>query len=518
MWKYISWAICLALLWSLLSCFANTVGVKAEEITTGNLLPNAGDSDSNYQSVDNNIPNVSSSCNEFTLNNATCLGQEIEVTGTGTVNTTGSLLNVTTNSDTTTQDKLDNGITLNSTTVVQNCEWDGSSNECGNRRGAQDSFKTTVKILDSNGNTLSSVDQIRNTDSHYYSNAHKYTDQVIYTGSGSSSFDWTWTGIDNDPNPLNLGGPNLLGASLTMTYENVVLEVETQTALNEVSSVINTTKIEESVNVEIKEEAATLIATVQTIAAAPLPTTTKVVQVKAAIKKFESKTNTKVTKATVTSKPAATTTSVVQANKIVTTKKATTIAKQIIQTTTKKETINEKKEEQKEKKSEVKTEKKQEKKKQEKQKKVTSAKEKSTEEKKSSSTSTTTKSVSTKSNTKQKKLQSEKVKANITKIMAKVDEQVKDIAKNLEVKNLIKLEAMASDQESLEAYANINFYIPKDIYLEQLNIIDNRLIYNNVSLSKYTANDKIGIKTNKLHNLNLRKQKLLMEIRELKNG
>ena len=58
MWKYISWAICLALLWSLLSCFANTVGVKAEEITTGNLLPNAGDSDSNYQSVDNNIPNV----------------------------------------------------------------------------------------------------------------------------------------------------------------------------------------------------------------------------------------------------------------------------------------------------------------------------------------------------------------------------------------------------------------------------------------------------------------------------
>jgi hypothetical protein len=102
--------------------------------------------------------------------------------------------------------------------------------------------------------------------------------------------------------------------------------------------------------------------------------------------------------------------------------------------------------------------------------------------------------------------------------MAKVDEQVKDIAKNLQVKNLIKLEAMASDQESLEAYANINFYIPKDIYLKQLNIIDNRLIYNNVSLSKYTANDKIGIKTNKLHKLNLRKQKLLMEIRELKNG
>ena len=346
MWKYISWAISLALLWSLLSCFANTVGVKAEEITTGNLLPNVGDSDSNYQSVDNNIPNVASSCSEFTLSSATCLGQEIEVTATGTVNTTGSLVGITTNSDTTTQDKLNNGITLDGITIIQNCEWDGSSNECGNRRGDQDTFKTTIKILDSDGNTLASVDQIRNTDAHYYSNALKYTDQVIYTGTGSNSFDWTWTGIDNDSNPLSLGGPNILGASLTMTYENVVLEVETQTALNEVSSAVNTTKIEESIKVEIKEEATALISTVQTIAAAPLPTTTKVVQVQAAIKKFEKKTGATVTKAQVTSTPVATTTALVQTSKVVTAKKATTIAKQIIQSTTKKEKINEEKEKQ----------------------------------------------------------------------------------------------------------------------------------------------------------------------------
>ena len=229
---------------SIIFATALILTTSAEEITPGNFLPNAGDSDSNYQSVDNNIPNVASSCSEFTLNSATCLGQEIEVTATGTVNASGSLIDITTNSDTTTQEKLNNGITLNGITIIQNCEWDGSSNECGNRRGAQDTFKTTIKILDSDGNTLASVDQIRNTDAHYYSNALKYTDQVIYTGSGSNQFDWTWTGIDNDPNPLSLGGPNLLGASLTMTYENVVLEVETQTALNEVSSAVNTTKIE----------------------------------------------------------------------------------------------------------------------------------------------------------------------------------------------------------------------------------------------------------------------------------
>ena len=502
---------------SIICATALILTTSAEEITTGNLLPNAGDSDSNYQSVDNNIPNVASSCSEFTLNSATCLGQEIEVTATGTVNASGSLVDITTNSDTTTQEKLNNGITLNGITIIQNCEWDGSSNECGNRRGAQDTFKTTIKILDSDGNTLASVDQIRNTDAHYYSNALKYTDQVIYTGSGSNQFDWTWTGIDNDPNPLSLGGPNLLGASLTMTYENVVLEVETQTALQEVSTAINATEIEESVNVEIQEEAVALISTVQTIAAAPLPTTTKVVQVKAAIKKFENKTGATVTKAQVTTAPAVTTTNVVQSSKIVTQQKATTIAKQIIQSTTKKETINEEKEKQEEKKSEVKTEEKQEEKKQEEQKKVVSAQEETSKEEESSSTTTKTETVSTKNNSEQKKVQSEKVKTSITKLMDKVDEQVKDIAKNLEVKNLIKLDAMVNDQASLDLY-NVPFYTSKDIYLDQLPLSDNRLIYRGITLSNYIVNDKVFIKEQKLNELNLKKQRLLMEIRELKNG
>ena len=499
---------------SIIFATALILTTSAEEITTGNLLPNAGDSKSSAQSVDNNIPNVGSSCSEFTLNNATCFSNEIEVTGTGTVNATGSLLNITTNSDTTTQDKLDNGITLNSTSIIQNCEWDGSSNECGDRAGARDTFKTTVKILDSSGNTLASVDQIRNTDAHYYANAHKYTDQVIYTGTGSNQFDWTWTGIDNNTNPGNLGGPNLLGASLTMTYENVVLEVETQTALNEVSSAVNTTEIEESVSVEIKEEAVALISTVQTIAAAPLPTTTKVVQVKAAIKKFENKTGATVTKTQVTTAPAVTTTNVIQSSKIVTQKKATTIAKQIIQSTTKKETINEKEEKQEEKKSEIKTE---EKEKKQETKKIVSAKEETSQEEESSSTTTSTEVVSTKGNSEQKKVQSEKVKANIRAIMAKVDEQVKDIAKNLEVKNLIKLDAMVSDQASLDLY-NVPFYIPKDIYLDQLPLLDNRIIYGGITLSNYIVNDKVFIKEQKLNELNLRKQRLLMEIRELKNG
>ena len=56
--------------------------------------------------------------------------------------------------------------------------------------------------------------------------------------------------------------------------------------------------------------------------------------------------------------------------------------------------------------------------------------------------------------------------------MNKVDADIKDIAKNLTaLKNLIKLEAMTSEQASLDLYANAVFYKPKDIYLQAVKYI-----------------------------------------------
>ena len=79
------------------------------------------------------------------------------------------------------------------------------------------------------------------------------------------------------------------------------------------------------------------------------------------------------------------------------------------------------------------------------------------------------------------------------------------------------MEAMVEDQLSLDVY-NVAFYAPKDIYLDQLNMVDNRLIYADVSLATYTDNDKIGIKARKLGIINNKKQQLLMELEVLKNG
>ena len=140
------------------------------------------------------------------------------------------------------------------------------------------------------------------------------------------------------------------------------------------------------------------------------------------------------------------------------------------------------------------------------------------EEKESASETATTSTVSKQNNTKQKKVQSkETAKPKLKVMMAKIDDKVKNPLKNLQLKNLIKMDAMVSDQLSLDSY-NVAFYAPKNIYLEQLNLIDNRLIYANVSLASYVDNDKMIIKARKLGEINSRKQKLLIELETLKNG
>ena len=127
--------------------------------------------------------------------------------------------------------------------------------------------------------------------------------------------------------------------------------------------------------------------------------------------------------------------------------------------------------------------------------------------------------VQTKKLAKQKKIQQKKaIVKNLARIMDKVDKDIKDISKNLAVKNIIKMEAMTSEQASLNAYANTQFYKPKNIYLEQLPIFDSRLIYADKSLATYIQNDKMEIKARKLQEINSRKQKLLYELEMLKNG
>mgnify|MGYP001158771657 FL=1 len=449
---------------------------SAEEITTGNLLPNVGNNASSGQSIDNTIPQIGNDFGSFTSSNATDFTSEVEVTGTGSISYSSSLLNITTGDDTTTQQKLNNGITLQGNTVVQNCEWSQSSYACGNRGVGRDSYSTKIQILNESGSVISETNQIRNNDAGYGSNAHKYTDTLIYNDTGAYTFNWQWTGIDGESNPRSLGGPNLLGANLFMTYDNSVLDESVTEELTTITKNLTNTLREVIIEEEVKVKAEP-----------PINTTTATVSTKQVISTTPTKTPVQ-TKAA----PIANTTST-------TTTKGNKNAKLTTTTASSGSTKNTKNE---------------------------SKKEVSKESNSKTSTTTTAKkedsskqeTVQSKETTGENKTASSEVQSQSGSIdlqMAKVDSDIKDIGKNLEIKNIIKLKAMVNN-DMITAY-NIPFYVGKDIYIDQLNIFD-KPIYQDITLGQYILNDPVVQSKIKIMEIQDQKQKLLNEIEVLKNG
>ena len=145
---------------------------------------------------------------------------------------------------------------------------------------------------------------------------------------------------------------------------------------------------------------------------------------------------------------------------------------------------------------------------------------------KPNSKTTKTAEIKEESSTKQKTIQSKERTTNATsqprlvkldKIMDKVDKDIKDISKNLQIKNIIKLDAMASDQASLDLY-NVPFYKSEDIYLDQMQIQDLRQLYADNNLYSYVVDDPMFVIQEKLNKINIKKQQILIELEQLKNG
>ena len=116
----------------------------------------------------------------------------------------------------------------------------------------------------------------------------------------------------------------------------------------------------------------------------------------------------------------------------------------------------------------------------------------------------------------QKEVQQKETKTvGLTEVLDKIDEKIKDIDKNLQLKNLVKLKVM-SGENILDAY-NIPFYEPKEIYLDQVEIADNRVIYE-IDLVEYKQNDPITQKNQRLNSILQERQKLIKELQVLQNG
>ena len=493
---------------------------------------------------------------------------ELEASHDMKVSASGTLVGLTgvdesNNSHTSNQKKLDGGIGLDSYFSVQNCEWTGSAHQCGSSAGPVDSYSLHIKIKDSSGNTLAEMTTTRTDDAGYNANSKKFADSLLYNGVGANSYEWYWKGIDgSESTTVDTRGPNLLGAELNLAFPTDEYEVFTTAEIEELNEALGTANLNESeiwevisgiesgveeqlietgslsqgMQVELVFEEEKIELQVYTPASTPIETVAKMET--AIVELKETKTVQTIKKQVIetvqetisakTETPKETLPMVSKKETVSSTQKeepkAKAVAsappgKTVAKTPTKmvQNTHEEKKEKAVEEKKEVKEEKKEKVKKESKiAKKEETEKEESAEEESSSESPTQVASANT---SKQKEIQQKKALVkNIDRVMDKVDSDIKDVAKNLEIKNIIKLEAMASEQASLDLYSKALFYEPKDIYLEQLNIFDNRQIYDNVSLASYIKNDKVAIKANALHNINLKKQRLLKELELLKNG
>jgi hypothetical protein len=554
--KWLAFVLLGSMLWFMLSCFSSSVGLADEDTaTSGNILPNAGTTSSNMDNF--NLDGVNSGTGALTNNSThngftiTCPTQvqnacgtafngELEASYQMKVGASGTLVDVTgveaSTTYTATQRKLNGGIQLNSLISMQNCEWGGSATPCGVSNGAQDSYKLHVKIKDAQGNTLAQMTTTRLDDSGYNSNSVQNLDNLVYNGTGAASYEWYWEGYDGslNTNTANLG-PNLLGAELRLDFPIEDHEPLSTQEIEDINEALNTTelteneiydiisglesKIEEEfrlsgnleegtrleINIENKEitfEVASrktgaivmespMVA--QIMEAMPIETLKE--EMVAMVKEEMPFMEMIEAVSTPMEEPPEEEPKAMSAGPMIEEEpskepEASSKGPKPMETAApskEEENVVEAKNEQQE-----------------------------TKEEESSSEAPATSVVSKQNNTKQKKIQSKKtVKPELKTIMAKVDAKVKNPLKNLQLKNLIKMDAMVEDQLSLDSY-NVAFYAPKDIYLEQLNLVDNRLIYANVSLATYTDNDIIGIKARKLGIINYKKQQLLNELEILK--
>ena len=470
---------------NLLMMLIHTTGLT-ETATTGNLLPNAGTGQTSVQHSNSTIDGINSSTG-WTLNNVTDFTQynELEANGTGTVSATGSLLNITTEKETggdftTTEDSLDGGVTLTSKTEVQNCEWVGSAYQCGQATSGQDSYSTTVTILDENDQELATVTQNRNKDSGYYDNTHTYTDTITYTGEGARKWDWEWTGIDgNDPNSTAAVGPNLLGAELKAMLLDIFYSPLPPAIKDEIDDVFEDIgeefeEIEQIVEEFFFEE--------------------EKIEMKEEMKMEESFTIAMKEEEKFEEEPIFEEFVMIEEEE----KEEEEPVMQMIETFTEEEEAPEEEKTLSEMLQEGFKE------------------EQEDDEEEPNSETTETADATEEDNSEQKEVQQKETKTvGLTEVLEKIDEQVKDIDKNLQLKNLVKLKVM-SGENILEAY-NIPFYKPKDIYLDQVEIADNRIIYD-IDLVEYKQNDPIIKKKQQLNSILQERQKLIQELQVLQNG
>ena len=444
--------------------------VNAEEVTTNNLITNGNfeTGNSNGWTVTGDVQ-VLNDCCEL---NGVASNYDLEFGDSGSIEQD---FNLSTN--TITQNMLDNGITLDSNMDAQNGECSVAG--CWGGQGAADTFTNVLTIKDSDGNTLASNTTIRTDVTDI--NGAIFTDRLIYNGTGSNVGNINISGSDANA-PANLGGPNIDNISVTMTYDTSVLDDDIVDEIGEVfEDLEDVFEYIEFVEIEQMFEEMVTFFTEPPVLEEMMPEEELSFEPMLAMVEEMPMEEEAIAEEIMEE--------IIEEEMV----EEEIIEEQIIEESTTEEESKEMAQPNNEPKEKIK-------------------------EKKSTSKVAKKSTVQSKKLAKQKIVQQKKaIRDNLVKVMDKVDKDIKDISKNLQIKNIIKLDAMTSEQASLDSY-DIPFYKSENIYMDQIQIQDMRQLYTDVSLNNYIVNDPVVIMENKLRDIETKKQLLIIELEQLKNG
>ena len=110
----------------------------------------------------------------------------------------------------------------------------------------------------------------------------------------------------------------------------------------------------------------------------------------------------------------------------------------------------------------------------------------------------------------------------IEKIIAKVNAKLKKVSDRVRAVQIVTLKGMQMDGPQLTSYQNRNFYKDRQMYggnpnfFQDINTLAQQPIYANVALTAYQNNDPLNKQRLIQHEINYEKNKIMLELRELR--
>ena len=117
------------------------------------------------------------------------------------------------------------------------------------------------------------------------------------------------------------------------------------------------------------------------------------------------------------------------------------------------------------------------------------------------------------------------INEKVQRVLDKVLSKLKRVDQKLQAIQMVTSQGITSGEADLSGYINKRIYtkqlalkgVPNPDFFQNLNILEQQQIYKDANLAAYVSNDPIAVKQTLLQEINVDKQRLLLEIRKLKN-